>query len=69
MRLKKRRVRVHLKDNAPSIDGLLVGCVDGHYLLKVARVVKNAEETISLNGDVEVPRANVLFLQRLGVSA
>lgn len=66
MRLIKRRVRLHLKDGAPSIDGILVGNVDGHYILKVARVVKTADETISLDGDVEVPRRNVLFLQRLG---
>lgn len=66
MRLVKRRVRLHLKDNAPSLDGILVGTVDGHYVLKVAKVVKNADETISLGGDVEVPRSNVLFLQRLG---
>jgi hypothetical protein len=65
MRLKKRRVRLHLKDNSPSLDGILVGSVDGHYVLKVARLVKAAEETISIQGDVEVPRRNVLFLQRL----
>jgi len=66
MRLRKRRVRLHLKDNAPSIDGILTGSVDGHYLLKVARLVQGANETITLDGDVEVPRKNVLFLQRLG---
>lgn len=66
MRLRRRRVRLHLKDGAPSLDGLLVGSVDGHYLLKVARLVRAADETISLDGEVEVPRRNVLFIQRLG---
>ena len=69
MRLRKRRVRLHLKDNSPSLDGILVGFVDGHYLLKVARLVKSAEETISLEGDIEVPKRNVLFLQRLDGNA
>ena len=69
MRLRKRRVRLHLKNNAPSIDGIHVGTVDGPYVLKVARLVEVAEQTISLDGDVEVPRSNVLFLQRLGVES
>ena len=66
MRLRRRRVRLHLKDGAPSLDGLLTGSVDGHYLLKVARLVRAADETISLDGEIEVPRRNVLFIQRLG---
>jgi hypothetical protein len=69
MRLKKRRVRVHLKDNAPSIEGVLVANVDGHYLLKVPKVLNGTDETISLNGEVEIPRKNVLFIQRLGDAA
>lgn len=69
MRIKKRRVRLHLKNDAPSIEGILVGTVDGHYLLKIPRVLKAAGDTITLDGDVEVPRSNVLFLQRLGDSA
>jgi len=62
-------VRLHLKNNAPSIDGLLIGTVDGHYLLKVARLVKAGDDPdLQLDGDVEVPRSNVLFLQRLGAA-
>jgi hypothetical protein len=66
MRLRKRRVRIHLKDNAPSIEGILCAVVNGHYLLKAPRILKGADDSISLTGDVEVPRSNVLFLQRLG---
>ena len=66
MRIKRRRVRLHLNNDLPSIEGILVGNVDGHYLLKVARLVKSADETISLEGDVEVPRRQVIFLQRIG---
>jgi hypothetical protein len=69
MRLKKRRVRLHLKDNAPSVEGVLVANVDGHYLLKVPKVLNGTEDTISLGGDLEVPRSNVLFIQRLGGEA
>ena len=69
MRVKRRRVRLHLKDGSPSIEGILFGTVDGHYLLKAARLLKGPEETLSLQGDVEVPRQNVLFLQRIGAGS
>ena len=69
MRIARRRVRLHLKDGSPSIEGVLFGTVDGHYLLKAARLLKSADETISLQGDVEVPRQNVLFLQRIGANS
>jgi hypothetical protein len=69
MRLRRRRVRLHLKNNAPSIDGLLVGTVDGHYHLKIARLVTAGDDAdVQLDGDIEVPRLNVLFLQRLGAA-
>ena len=66
MRLRKRRIRLHMKDGNPSIEGILVGTVDGHFLLKAVKLLKSTEETISLEGDVEVPRSNVLLLQRVG---
>jgi hypothetical protein len=66
MRLRKRRVRVHLKDSKASLDGILTGNVDGHYVLAVAKLVQGEDDTVTLGGEVEIPRSNVLFLQRLG---
>jgi hypothetical protein len=66
MRLRKRRVRLHFKDGSPSLDGILTGSVDGHFILKTAVLLNGSENAITLDGDVEVPRRNVLFLQRLG---
>jgi hypothetical protein len=66
MRVRKRRVRLHLHDGNPSIEGVLTATVNGHYLLKAAKLLKSTDETISLDGDVEVPRRNVLLIQRIG---
>ena len=65
MRLRRRRVRLHLQDGQTTLDGVIVGSVDGHYLLKVAKLVKDADQTIDLGGEVEVPKRNVSFIQRL----
>ena len=66
MRLRRRRVRLHLKDGQTTLDGIIVGSVDKHYLVKVARLVQGENDTVSLDGDVEIPRSNVSFIQRLG---
>jgi hypothetical protein len=66
MRLRKRRVRLHFKDRSPSLDGILTGTVDGHFIIRAAVLINGSEDVVTLDGDVEVPRRNVLFLQRLG---
>jgi len=64
-RARNRKVRLHLKDG-PSIDGVLAGRCDGHYILWAPQVIEGSEATVSVSGHVEVPEANVLFLQILG---
>lgn len=67
-------VRLHLAAPAaaidggvePSLEGLLVGRIDGHYVLERARVLAG-EETHELVGRQRVPAARVLFLQELDV--
>lgn len=59
-------VRVHLKGDSPSIEGIFLSFTGGHYFLANTRVVQGEEETISLGRDVvQIPATNVLFIQRL----
>ena len=61
-----RLVRLHLKGDAPSIEGLWKGQHAGHYRLEVPRVLAQVGSSEDLDGiDVLVPRENVLFVQRL----
>lgn len=59
----KRRVRLHLEER--SIDGVLLGCWSGHYVLQLPRLVEAEERSVALDGMVEVPRERVVFVQVL----
>ena len=59
----KRRVRLHLVDDGPTLDGVLVGRWSGHYVLLLPRLVKGPEESVELDGLVEVPAERVVFVQ------
>lgn len=63
----KRRVRLHfLPDVAEqSIDGVLLGCWGGHYVLQLPRLVEAEDRSVPLEGMVEVARERVLFVQVL----
>jgi len=62
---RKRRVRVHLTAANESVDGIQVGRrpVAGHYLLMVPKVVEDEGQTVTLTGTLEIPKANVLYIQ------
>lgn len=62
------RIRVHLRNADPSIEGFLWRPypVDGCYRLMRARLVENEDRSFDLEGEVDIPATNVLFLQRLG---
>lgn len=62
---RKRKVRVHLTVANESIDGIQVGRrpVAGHYLLLVPKVIEDAGQTVSLEGTLEIPSGNVLYIQ------
>lgn len=64
---RKRKVRLHMAREEPSIEGVLLGRrpVGGHYLVLLPTLLENAETSTSLVGHVEVPQANVLFVQVL----
>jgi hypothetical protein len=61
-----RRVRLHFAGDAPSIEGILVGFVAGHYRLQNPSVIVAAEHAVPEDGEAWVPRERVLHLQVLG---
>lgn len=65
---RKRVVRLHLRDVEQSFEGVLFGRWDSHYVLYAPKMVQmlagDAEEqTVALDGHIEVPADRVLFLQ------
>jgi hypothetical protein len=67
---RKRHVRLHLADGAPSIEGLLqhysTRRTGNHYVLELATVVSGQSESFELDGpSVKVPRERVVFIQEL----
>lgn len=65
----KRLVRVHCEDrpNTPvtTFEGILAGLHGGHYLLLAAKLIKDAEDAVSLEGMIEIPSDRVIFVQVL----
>ena len=57
-------LRLHLTENAPSIEGIHVGFWAGHYVLKGAKVWEATDRSSSV-GDVRVPRERVIFAQEI----
>ena len=62
--LRKKLVRIHLKDGGPSLEGFLSRW--GHvYVLRRPKILEGEDQTVTLEGDVEIPKANVQFWQVL----
>jgi len=65
----RRLVRLHLRDDAPSLEGLLLAGTrlrDDHYVLEDAKVVVDGETSYALTGGrARVPREKVVFVQEL----
>lgn len=65
MVIRKRLVRLHLKDKVTTIEGLLIGHgLSDYYTLDVADVIEDVDRSVPV-GRVKVPKANVLFRQEL----
>lgn len=62
---RKRLVRLHLEGAAPSLEGLLVGTVNGHYHMKTPKMLEAVGHTAALEGELLVPRERVLFIQTM----
>jgi hypothetical protein len=63
--LTRRRVRLHLVDPFPTIEGILVSSWDGHYRLKKPELLEAHDRTQQLEGEAWVPKQRVIFVQRL----
>jgi hypothetical protein len=63
--LGKKAVRVHLKGDAPSLEGILVSSVGRHLKLVGAKAIVSDTESYNLDGTVIVPRETVAFWQVL----
>jgi len=60
-----RRYAFHMKDGSPTIEALLVARRRGEYVVKDALILKSADESVALDGVIEVPRGNVWVLQEI----
>lgn len=65
---RKRRVRLHFKPETgmnASLEGVLLDSWNGTYVLALPTLIEGETATVQLSNRVEVPRANVLFWERL----
>lgn len=60
-----RLVRLHLANNEPTVEGVLVSSKGGHYLLLAPKLMPDNQESFNLQGTVRVPRERVLLIQEL----
>lgn len=65
---RKRLVRLHLKEDPRSIEGVLVGEDARHYRLANAKMLSavRREDDTPIDGEAWWPRADVLYVQVLG---
>jgi hypothetical protein len=61
---RRKLVRVHVV-NGPSLEGIYDGHRAGHYVLLQPKLLDAQGATVALDGSVEVPEQNVLFVQVL----
>jgi hypothetical protein len=64
-RMRGRMVRIHLRDSAPSLQGIYKGCRYGLHTLDVPRILTGPDQSTELAGFVAVPIARVDFIQAL----
>lgn len=59
-------VRLHCVDPYPSVDGVLVGMVAGHYRLLKPEVKVADQQTEQLAGELWVQKERVVYVQVTG---
>jgi hypothetical protein len=61
-------VRLHMKKDPRSFEGLLLEIVEGHYRLANARLLvnTNSADDIPVDGDTFVPCGDVHYAQKVG---
>lgn len=67
MMFRRRVVRVHQNDPAPTVEGILVGKPwdhAGHYVVRKPSVLTAPEHSVPLDAnEVWIPREKVVFLE------
>jgi len=63
---RRRLVRLHLVDPFPSVEGILISALDGHYRLVKPALIEATDRTRELEGELFVPKERVVYVQRLG---
>lgn len=68
LRSRRRLVRIH-QDAGPTFEGILVARGLDSYRLAMPKMLEAEDQTVSLDGEVEVPRERVVFVQLLARAA
>jgi len=58
----RKLARLHLTGSSPSVEGLLVGAAGGRYVVLTPKVLRDPEPA-ELDGHLEIPKENVIFIQ------
>jgi len=61
----RKLVRLHLVNDQPSVEGILIGRLGDHYRLLKCSLLEAADRSHPLDGEVWVPKDQVLLLQKL----
>lgn len=59
-------VRLHLRNDEPSFEGILMDDLAGHYRLMNVSLFQDEGEAVKLEGESWIPRERVLFVQVIG---
>lgn len=68
MRRVRGLVRLHMKKDQRSFEGLLLGIVEGHFQLANAKLLvdTNREHDVPIDGGAYVPVGDVHYVQKVG---
>lgn len=61
--LRRRKVRLHQLDPAPTIEGFLVNSWNSHYRLLKPIVLEAVGRSVELEGEAWIPRERVVFVE------
>jgi hypothetical protein len=63
---KKRKVRLHLKENAPSVEGFFTGFWAGHYTVELPALIASPDSRIELDSQrARIPKHQVILMEEL----
>ena len=65
MGLTKKRFAFHMRDDLPTIEGLLVRTTRSDFVVLGAQVLQDKDTSHELSGHVFIPRRNVYVRQEI----